>query len=71
MLHYEEQTADTFKWPWNFLIQPFLRWMRGFFIFEVALMISVGHAQKKRKLEGSVYLIIDFRIVLNIIVLHL
>lgn len=45
--------------------------MRGFFIFEVALMISVGHAQKKRKLEGSVYLIIDFRIVLNIIVLHL
>lgn len=46
LFHYEEQTADTFKWPWKFLIQPFLRWMRGFLIFEVALMIFVGHAQK-------------------------
>lgn len=46
LFHYEEQTADTFKWPWTFLIQPFLRWMRGLFNLEVALMIFVGHAQK-------------------------
>lgn len=45
LFHYEEQTADTFKWPWRFEYNLFLNKWEDFVIFEVALMIFVGHAQ--------------------------